>query len=145
MLERLVYVSTAANRHDLPGQAATIAEAAEPRNFEAGISGALVAHDGHFIQTLEGERQAMDELLKRLEDDPRHYDLVLVDRWRVDERLFDGWAMAGVAMDAATRAELDALIADRTLNPRALVEAMRGRAVPMTATWDKATSRSVIQ
>lgn len=132
MLERLVYVSTAANRHDLTGQAATIAREAEPRNFEDRIGGALVAHDGHFVQALEGERPVLDELLKRLEDDPRHYDLVLVDRWRVDERLFAGWAMAGVAIDDATRAELDALIADRTLSPRALVEAMRGRAVPMS-------------
>ncbi len=124
-------MSTAANRHDLTGQAATIAGEAEPRNFEDRIGGALVAHDGHFVQALEGERPVLDQLLKRLEDDPRHYDLVLVDRWRVEVRLFAGWAMAGVAMDAATRAELDALIADRTLSPRALVEAMRSRAVPM--------------
>jgi hypothetical protein len=132
VLERLVYVSTAANRRDLTEQAAAIATEAEPRNFEDRIGGALVAHDGHFVQALEGERPALDELLKRLEDDPRHYDLVLVDRWRVDERLFAGWGMAGVAMDAATRAELEALIADRTLSPRALVEAMRSRAVPMS-------------
>ncbi|MDI6624763.1 MAG: BLUF domain-containing protein [Brevundimonas sp.] len=134
MLERLVYVSTAARRQDLAGQAAAIAEEARTRNLEKGIGGALVAHDGHFVQALEGERPGLDQLLKRLEDDPRHYDLVLVDRWRVEERLFAGWAMAGVAMDAATRAGLDALIADRTLDPRPLVETLRGRAVPMSGT-----------
>jgi len=142
VLERLVYVSTAANRHDLTGQAAMIADQSATRNHENGIGGALVAHDGHFVQALEGERPALDRLLKRLEDDPRHYDLVLVDRWRVDERLFEGWALAGVAMDAATREGLEALVADRTLDPRPLVEAMRGRAVPMTASRDYATSRS---
>ena len=141
MLERLVYVSTAANRHDLPEQAATIAGEAETFNLDNSIGGALVAHDGHFVQALEGERPVLDQLLKRLEDDPRHYDLVLVDRWRVEDRLFAGWAMAGVAMDAATRAGLEALIADRTLNPRPLVEAMRGRAVPMAGAGDPAAFR----
>ena len=131
MLERLVYVSTAASRQGLAGQATTIADEATTWNLENGVGGALVAHDGHFVQALEGERSALDRLLKRLEDDPRHYDLVLIDRWRVDERLFAGWAMAGVAMDSAIRTGLDALIADPTANPRTLVETMRGRAVPL--------------
>ncbi|MFN3932186.1 MAG: BLUF domain-containing protein [Brevundimonas sp.] len=130
VLERLVYVSTASSRQDVTGQAAKIAEEAKSYNQDNGISGALVGHEGHFIHALEGEPSVLDRLLKRLEDDPRHYDLVLVDRWPVDDRLFDGWAMAGVAMDSGTRADLEALIADPTLSPRPLVESMRSRAVP---------------
>jgi hypothetical protein len=139
VLERLVYVSTAARRQDIEGQAAKIADEAEIWNLEQGVGGALAAHDGHFIQTLEGERHALDRLLKRLEDDPRHYDLVLVDRWRVDERLFAGWAMAGVAMDVTLREGLDAVIADPTVSPRTLVEAMRHRAVPLSGASQQAT------
>ncbi len=133
MLERLVYVSTAASRVDLTGQTAKIADEAGTLNCGAGVGGVIVGHDGHFVQALEGERPVLDDLLKRLEGDPRHYDMVLVDRWRVDERLFDGWAMAGVAMDGAIRAGLDALIADPTLCPRPLVETLRSRAVPLAA------------
>lgn len=144
MLERLVYVSTAASRHGLAEQAARIADEVQTRNLKMGIGGALVAHDGHFVQTLEGERPGLDQLLKRLEDDPRHYDLMLVDRWRVDERLFAGWAMAAVAMDATIRDSLDALIADPTVSPRALVERMRSRAVPPAVTGDQA-SRSAAE
>jgi len=138
VLERLVYVSTAASRHDLTAQAARIADEAESWNVDQGVGGALAAHDGHFVQALEGDRPVLDRLLKRLEDDPRHYDLVLIDRWRVDERLFAGWAMAGVAMDATIRDGLDALIADPTASPRALVETMRSRAVPATGALEQA-------
>jgi hypothetical protein len=133
-----VYVSTAARRQGLAGQATTIADEATTWNLENGVGGALVAHDGHFVQTLEGERSALDRLLKRLEDDPRHYDLVLVDRWRVDERLFAGWAMAGVAMDAAIRDSLDAVIADPTVSARTLVENFRSRAVPPAGAAEQA-------
>ena len=139
MLERLVYVSTAASRHDLTEQAARIADEAETWNLEQGVGGVLAGHDGHFVQALEGERPALDQLLKRLEDDPRHYDMVLVDRWRVDERLFAGWAMAGVAMDGAIRDGLDALIANPTGSPRALVERMRSRAVPPAGAAEQTT------
>lgn len=139
MLERLVYVSTAASRQDLTKQAARIADEAESWNAEQGVGGVLAAHDGHFVQALEGDRPVLDRLLKRLEDDPRHYDLVLIDRWRVDERLFAGWAMAGVAMDAAIRTGLDALIADPTVSPRALVETMRSRAVPACGAAEQAS------
>ncbi len=133
MLERLVYVSTAASRRDLEVQASKIAAEVEARNFSDGIAGALVGHDGHFVQALEGERPALDRLLKRLEVDPRHYDLILVDRWRVDEPLFGGWGMGAVAMDGALRSDLEALIGNPTLNPRPLVETMRSRAIPPTS------------
>ena len=133
VLERLVYVSTAALRRDLEVQASRIAAEVEARNFADGVAGALLGHDGHFVQALEGERPALDRLLKRLEADPRHYDLVLVDRWRVDEPLFDGWGMGAVAMDAALRSDLDALIGNPTLNPRPMVETMRSRAIPPTS------------
>lgn len=139
VLERLVYVSTAASRHGLSEQAARIADEAANWNVEQGVGGALAAHDGHFVQALEGEPLMLDRLLKRLEDDPRHYDLVLIDRWRVDERLFAGWAMAGVAMDGTVRNGLDALIADPTVSPRALVETMRNRAVPAAGAMEQAS------
>lgn len=141
MLERLVYVSTAASRQDLPGQAARIADEVATFNRDTGVGGVIVGHDGHFVQALEGERPVLDDLLKRLEGDSRHYDMVLVDRWRIEERLFAGWAMAGVATDAAIRAGLDALIADPTLCPRSLVETLRGRAVPLAGPDAHAPSR----
>lgn len=131
MLECLVYVSVASNCKNLAGQADRIAAEAETDNLEGGISGALVAHDGHFIQIVEGRRSALDMLLKRLEDDPRHRDLVLVDRWPIEERRFDGWSLAGVAMNEAIAAEVDALIANPTRCPRVLVEATRSRAIPL--------------
>ncbi len=130
MPDRLIYVSTATSRRDLAAQAAEIARRAQAVNLEQGIGGALVGHDGHFVQALEGEPQALDALLRRLEDDPRHYDLVLVDRRRVDDLLFAGWGMAGVALDRDIRDRLDALIANPTLSSTGLAEALRGRTVP---------------
>jgi len=138
VLECLVYISVASNRLDLTGQAALIAEEAESYNLEHGISGALAVHEGHFVHTLEGDPTALDQLLKRLEDDPRHHDLVLVDRWPIEQRLFAGWFVAGVAMDKAIRAEVEALIANPTLSPRGLAASMRSRAIPLRRAFSAA-------
>ena len=132
MLERLVYVSTATSRLDLPRQAAEIALWSAGPNARNGLTGALVGHDGHFIQVVEGPPDALDALLRRLEADDRHYDLILIDRWPIETRVFESWAMA-LAADDAEDPTMDAVVSDATISPRQLAEQLRSRVIPATA------------
>ncbi len=93
MLERITYVSRAApglRREDVFG----IIRTAHPANSLAGISGGLIFLDGWFAQVLEGGSGALDHLLARLAQDPRHRGLAPRSRERGLCRLFAGQAMA---------------------------------------------------
>lgn len=80
-MERIVYVSRAAEGFDLEAVWAMAARA-RVRNAETGVSGALVHLDGWFAQVLEGPPEAVGATFARIVADPRHRDLDL----RVRER-----------------------------------------------------------
>lgn len=70
---------------------------ARSNNKKQHISGALLLSDDRFVQTLEGEEEAVRELFARIERDPRHDSVVVLDAQLVDERVFVRWAMAKVS------------------------------------------------
>ena len=65
-------------------------------NAQAGITGALGFSRLTYIQLLEGPPAAIDELMKTLEADLRHRDLVVLLRGPAERRLVPNWAMARV-------------------------------------------------
>lgn len=97
---RLVYRS----RDQLPSdrrkvELGDIFSTARSNNKERDITGALLVADGWFVQTLEGEEAAVRTLFARIETDPRHDSISLLDAKNVDDRVFSRWAMAKVAED----------------------------------------------
>lgn len=62
-------------------------------NAEAGITGALLFDGAHFVQVLEGSDASIDQLLPKLQADPRHDGLVMVKHAPLAERRFSGWAL----------------------------------------------------
>ncbi len=62
-------------------------------NAAADLSGMLLHADGHFMQTLEGDRRTVLELMERIEVDERHRDVVIALEGEVEERAFPGWSM----------------------------------------------------
>ena len=62
-------------------------------NRSNGVTGALI-FDGHcFVQALEGDRQAVGSIFKKIEVDPRHSDIALIE-WVDDvDRHFANWWM----------------------------------------------------
>ncbi|WP_165355208.1 BLUF domain-containing protein [Nocardioides oleivorans] len=67
--------------------------AARATNETRGVTGMLLHAGGNFIQTLEGSQEAVDGVMARVLDDPRHTGVLVVRREEVDERLFAGWSM----------------------------------------------------
>lgn len=62
-------------------------------NAANGVTGMLLYSNSTFIQVLEGEDRVIDELLDRIEEDPRHTDIKLLQRKRIDRREYVGWNM----------------------------------------------------
>lgn len=110
-LERVVYRSTGTGRTDSLLNMATILAESQRNNDRDGLTGALAAHDGHYIQVLEGRGVDLDRLLSRLDDDPRHRDVVVIDRRAVEGRLFEGWTMANARINPAMAPRLNTLMA----------------------------------
>ncbi len=123
-LERLLYASTATGRTDSLLNVATILAESQRNNGRDGLTGALAAHQGRFLQVIEGPPAVLNQLLHRLAGDPRHKDIVVIDRLPITERRFAGWTMASARITPALTALLDALVVDPSIEPERTVAAL---------------------
>jgi hypothetical protein len=73
-----------------------IVEAARRNNTAREITGMLCHYDGSFLQFLEGEEDVVDEVFSKIKGDPRHRQILEVDRRPIEARLFPDWSMAVV-------------------------------------------------
>lgn len=64
-----------------------------------GLVGVLYFGDGVFFQCLEGEEDAVNTLLTKLEADTRHKDLKVISKKYIDELSFGDWAMKFAPLD----------------------------------------------
>ena len=132
-LQRMVYESTATGPTGSLLNLAVILAESQRNNHRDGLTGALAVHRDRYIQVVEGTAPALDGLLRRLETDPRHRNIVLLDRIPITERMFDGWSMASVRISTELAPMLDALMIDAKPSPSWIVMAMRdalGASVP---------------
>lgn len=75
--------------------------AARSNNQRAGITGALLLSGPWFVQTLEGDEAVVRALFARIERDPRHDSVSLLEAGPADERAFPRWSMARVSEDGS--------------------------------------------
>lgn len=124
-LERLVYESTATGSTGSLNNLAVILGESDRNNARDGLTGVLAVHADRYIQVIEGPREALDSLLRRLEDDPRHHNVRLLDRATTSERMFEGWTMANARVTPELERLLDTIM-DRDLpSPSWLLMALR--------------------
>jgi Sensors of blue-light using FAD len=71
---------------------------ARSNNKRQGITGALLLSDDWFVQTLEGDEEAVRALFDQIEKDSRHGSVAVIETGRA-VRVFSKWAMARVAAD----------------------------------------------
>ena len=98
-------------------------------NALEGITGLLVFNGTHFLQIIEGSESAIDELVERLRQDPRHSGFEIRDQRRIDTRSFPDWSMELVRVNASYFQARDT-IADRL--PDTVPEAIKARLLRMT-------------
>jgi len=72
-----------------------------------GITGLLVFNGARFCQTVEGAPAAIDSLLGRLNADPRHCAINVIDDQLVTQRRFRSWDMQLLVVPSEREAALD--------------------------------------
>ena len=109
ILDTFVYCSRAAQGVD-DAEVDRIIEWSQRRNVERGITGVLVFGSGVFFQWIEGPPAEVETLIASLHGDPRHYDIVSLDRSvEKRERLYPNWEMERVGADDIRAVLEDAL------------------------------------
>ncbi|KAB7648850.1 BLUF domain-containing protein [Polymorphobacter fuscus] len=109
ILESFVYCSRAAEGVD-DVAVDRIIEWSQRSNVERDITGVLVFGSGVFFQWIEGPPAEVKTLIASLHGDPRHYDIVPLDRSvEQRERLYPNWEMERVGADDIREVLQDAL------------------------------------
>jgi hypothetical protein len=72
---------------------------ARSNNKRLDLTGALLVTDDWFVQTLEGDEGTVRALFAKIEQDPRHDRVEVLEADQVEGRVFARWAMARVAED----------------------------------------------
>ena len=102
-LFRTVYVSKATPRclDQFTLNAVSIVAQSDRNNRTVGVTGALLAHKGWFLQALEGERAQVSRTLIRIGRDPRHEAIDILGFGPVEARLFPQWFMGHLHLTPA--------------------------------------------
>jgi hypothetical protein len=91
-VRQIIYVSEATEQFaaaDLLG----LLEVARRSNTRIGVTGLLVHRGGTFLQCFEGPPHAVETLLSRIRNDPRHAAVTVLQDRITTERLFPDWCM----------------------------------------------------
>lgn len=63
------------------------------------VTGVLLYHERIFFQVLEGDKETVEKLYKKISADLRHKDLQLHWTTHTEERIFDEWSMGYMDYD----------------------------------------------
>ena len=105
MLQKLIYASQAIQPVDT-AMLQAILEKARERNAADGLTGFLLYADESFMQILEGEAGVLAATYARIEKDPRHRGLRLLQRSPITRRQFPDWTMGFYLADQAALGSL---------------------------------------
>ena len=109
LLETFVYCSRAAESVD-DMEVDRLIGWAQRSNADRGITGVLVFGSGIFFQWIEGPPSRVQNLIASLHGDPRHHDIVALDRSvEKRDRLYPNWEMERVGPDQIRTVLQDAL------------------------------------
>ena len=108
-LLRVVYVSTSSTPindvdRGIHKDIGRILIQSRKNNPKHQIGGVLYFSNNYFFQCLEGEKNAVISLLKKIAKDPRHTNVQTISIKYTNKRLFEDWSMKYVALqDNVTR------------------------------------------
>ncbi|MFT6856554.1 MAG: hypothetical protein ACJA0X_002534 [Cyclobacteriaceae bacterium] len=98
-IRRIIYTSQATKQFDTRNLLNLLHDARAFNSIDK-ISGVLIHKEGSFLQIIEGESQAVDDLFTRLGRDPRHNEIKMIHDTSVKNRIFSNWAMGCADFDA---------------------------------------------
>ena len=92
IIMRLTYISRY-NNHNPNGEVSRILAQAQQNNTYNGITGALIFNHNYFLQSIEGARPIINDLLRKLVKDDRHFSLQVIECAEIEQRRWDKWSM----------------------------------------------------
>lgn len=125
----IVYCSTA-TRPFSDEELASLLEQSRSNNEAQDVTGMLLYRGGEFIQILEGDKDAVENLMARIAEDPRHNDVRVLLEEPLHERRFAEWTMGYQPLSTPDSATVDGYrdsfddlrVGDRDMIGRALME-----------------------
>ena len=112
-LYRLVYCSrNALSDTEATAEVRRILAVSRRNNAAVAVTGALLFTSGIFAQVLEGPLAQVEQTFERIQTDPRHADVTVLQISCTEQRAFADWSMGFAGGDAAP-ASLSALRLDR--------------------------------
>lgn len=114
-VHQLIYVSAARAQFAANGLD-SILTSARQNNQLLGVTGLLLFHDGSFFQVLEGAQQAVAYIFMKIQKDPRHTGVIVMQSSDVVARAFPNWSMGYMNAHALRPEEKTALIDLRSLS-----------------------------
>lgn len=96
-------------------------------NAADGITGMLAYHDGAFFQVVEGPDPAVDTLMARISQDPRHRNLLTLWSGQVTSPSFPEWTMAFLSLTGGVQAGEDGAVSlkDVAIKARSMTDDRR--------------------
>ncbi|WP_424932731.1 BLUF domain-containing protein [Amaricoccus macauensis] len=98
MIKFIVYVSEAVSPPSAV-ELGNLLESSRKRNTADGVTGLLVYRfdpavgRGHFLQVIEGQESAIEDLWGRISKDGRHYSIIVLEEGSESARMFEDWSM----------------------------------------------------
>lgn len=90
------------------------------RNAAVGITGALMFNKNCFAQVLEGPHDQLQETFERIQCDPRHSNVIILNFETMQARHFTQWSMAYVSQEAADSEQFAKIQKDSGFDPNQL-------------------------
>ena len=116
---QLIYTSTVAPQLE-SGEIFRIVSTSATNNARDGLSGFLLYFNEQFFQVVEGPETAIDGLMRRLETDPRHHSIRIVERREIPSPNFPTWRMKRLfaAPETSAPGQIDPSLATAPANVR---------------------------
>ena len=89
---RIAYTSVASEGLG-PEGVFNIVQKSSHNNATAGLTGFLIFIDRRFFQVVEGPKDAIEDLMTRIEDDDRHHSIEIISRDEIEGATFPKWKM----------------------------------------------------
>ena len=116
----LVYASSATDQFD-EGRIPDLLARSRENNGDRDVTGLLLYEDGTFLQILEGEADAVEELFEIIQNDPRHIECTVLLREPISERAFPDWSMGfrqQIPVPAEDTADVRSVLQERLTEAR---------------------------
>ncbi len=78
-------------------------------NGQEQVTGALLYHNGYFMQLIEGQDDAVERTYARIVSDPRHEIISILFEDEISARFFPDWSMGFRISEGAGSASIDAI------------------------------------